>query len=354
MNIQRDAHHYLFKIDSVFGNYVNAINHLNKFKNLDDSILADTRKKQTEDLKIQYETTEKDKDILLKVKDIDILTKEKKIQAASLREASTIRNIIILASTLLISLLFARYKIKQKHNTELQTRQLEINNQNELLKHFLSQQQKLLTEKEWLVKEIHHRVKNNLQIVVSLLNTQAEYLEEGDALIAIQESRHRMQVISLLHQKLYQVETSSVIDMQVYIREVISYLKESFKVINHLYFEQQIDSINLDISQAVPVGLILNEAITNCIKYAFPNNENGNITVSFTKEDDEHILLTIADNGVGITKAVDASPKKSLGMQLMQTLSEQLDGNMEIVNKNGIIIKVCFRPQAVEKITALA
>ncbi|MEP6748859.1 MAG: histidine kinase dimerization/phosphoacceptor domain -containing protein [Bacteroidota bacterium] len=343
-----DSYYLWFKADSSLGNYPQAIAHYKLYKTASDSALNVVNNKQVAQLLIEFQTEKKNKDI-------ELLTKQGEFQRSQLKQTSFTRNVMIggaIMLALLLGISYNRYRLKQRSNIKLQLQQEEINEKNDSLQHLLDQKEKLLEEKEWLVKEIHHRVKNNLQIVVSLLNTQAAHLQEGDALMAIQESRHRMQIISLLHQKLYQVETSSLIDMQVYIREVISYLKESFRGINHLYFEQQIDFIILEISQAVPVGLILNEAITNCIKYAFPNNVNGNITVSFTKVEEEHLLLTIADNGVGIEKAVDPSQRNSLGMQLMQTLSEQLDGNIKIENMEGTVVKVCFRQQGTVKISA--
>ncbi|CAN5478920.1 hypothetical protein BH11BAC5_BH11BAC5_11520 [soil metagenome] len=335
----KDNYYLAFRLDTAMGSSKAAIANLLKFQHLHDSLFDETSNRQMQQMEVEYGTQKSKNEIKIKDQDIVLLNQKNQLQKNSLAKAELVKNFIIGSIGLLlviIALLFYQYRNKQQINQMIMYK-------NELLEH-------LITEKEWLVKEIHHRVKNNLQIVVSLLNTQAAHLQEGDGLIAIQESRRRIQVISLLHQKLYLAETSSLIDMQVYIREVVSYLKESFSSINHLHFSQQIDAINLDISQAVPVGLILNEAITNCIKYAFPNNVKGNIAVSFFKEDDGRLLLTIADNGIGIAKNIDLSQRNSLGMQLMQTLSEQLDGCMKIENKEGTIVKVCFR-QHVKKNT---
>lgn len=349
IKVQRDVNLLLFQIDSSTRNYVGAISHLQTYKALNDSIFNDTKQKQIEELQIQYELGRKDKELILRNQNIALLTNKSLIQEANLKNANLLRNIIIISALFLLGALYIFYLLKQRHNTRLQTQQLEINQRNEQLNVLVIAQQKLVSEKEWLVKEIHHRVKNNLQIVVSLLNTQAAHLSDGDALAAIQESRHRMQVISLLHQKLYQVENDGLIDIQVYIKEVISYLKDSFEGINHLFFEVQIAPISLDISQAVPVGLILNEAITNAIKYAFPKNKNGLISVSLERTEDENLRLIIKDNGIGLLKGFNPSQSKSLGMQLMQTLSEQLDGNVWIESQNGTIIKVIFKPHLAEK-----
>ncbi|CAN5621304.1 hypothetical protein BH11BAC3_BH11BAC3_01910 [soil metagenome] len=335
----RDNYYLAFRLDTAQGFSRPAIANLLKYQHLHDSLFDETSNREMQQMEVEYETEKNRNEIKIKDQDIVLLNKDNQLQKIGLEKGKLVRNFIIAGVVLLLiilALLYRQYRNKQQINQMIMYK-------NELLEH-------LITEKEWLVKEIHHRVKNNLQIVVSLLNTQAAHLQEGDALMAIQESRHRIQVISLLHQKLYLAETSSVIDMQVYIREVVSYLKESFSGINHLYFNQQIDAINLDISQAVSVGIILNEAITNCIKYAFPNNAAGNIKVTFKKEENGRLLLTITDNGIGIAEDIYLSQRKSLGMQLMQTLSEQLDGNMKMESNEGTIVKVCFRQQDIKKI----
>src|SRR5262249_46838833 len=141
---------------------------------------------------------------------------------------------------------------------------------------------------------------------------------------------------------LYGSENVSSIDMSLYIRELVSYLSESFNTVQHIRYEFNIEALELDVSQAVPVGLILNEAITNAIKYAFPDARNGIISISLLKTAGNHCLLTISDNGIGI--ASDFTKKKigSLGMSLMQGLSEDLDAKFSIENKNGTIIKISF------------
>jgi two-component sensor histidine kinase len=305
----------LFKIDSAQRNYLSAINNFEFVKKLKDSIFNDIKSKQIAEMQAKYEAADKERNI-------EKLKLQESNQSKELQKSIQARNytfMILIVLIYFITGIYRMYRLKQIQNNQLEAHQQEINEKNFAVENLINDKDKLikdkdglLEEKEWLVKEIHHRVKNNLQIAVSLLNTQAAHLREGDAIMAIQESRHRIQVISLLHHKLYQAETSSLIDMPVYIPEVVSYLKKSFSSISHLYINQQIDALNLDISQAVPVGLILNKAITNCNKYAFPNNINGNIIVSFTKQDDGRLLLTIGDNGIVIAKDIDLSQRNLL------------------------------------------
>ncbi|HEV7736396.1 MAG TPA: sensor histidine kinase, partial [Chlamydiales bacterium] len=193
-----------------------------------------------------------------------------------------------------------------------------------------------------LLKEIHHRVKNNLQIVMSLLNSQSAYIDNEPALTAIHDSQHRVHAMSLIHQKLYSTENASSIDMSLYIRELTSYLGDSFNTGQRIRFEFAIEPMKMDVSQAVPLGLILNEAITNSIKYAFPDGRSGVITISLSHSDPNHCLLIISDNGIGIPTGLDNKKNGSLGMSLIAGLSEDLEGNFSIEARNGTTIKIVF------------
>ena len=161
---------------------------------------------------------------------------------------------------------------------------------------------------------------------MSLLNSQSAYIENDVALTAIQDSQHRVHAMSLIHQKLYNSENVSSIDMSFYIRELVSYLADSFNTGQRIRFEFGIDPLEMDVSQAVPLGLILNEAITNSIKYAFPDDKEGAIIISLSKTGLHHYLLTISDNGIGMPAHIKNKKSGSLGMSLMAGLSEDLDG----------------------------
>jgi two-component sensor histidine kinase len=199
-----------------------------------------------------------------------------------------------------------------------------------------------LTEKEWLLKEIHHRVKNNLQIVMSLLNSQSAYIDNEPALTAIHDSQHRVHAMSLIHQKLYNTENVSSIDMSSYIRELANYLGDSFNTGKRIRFEYNIAPLEMDVSQAIPLGLILNEAITNSIKYAFPDGRNGMISIALSNTGSNHYLLSISDNGIGMPAHFTVKKPGSLGMSLMAGLSEDLDGSFTMENNKGTNIKFSF------------
>ena len=325
-----------FMLDTTLHNYEMAVAHLIEFNRLNDSATNESKNKQVNELQVQYETEKKQNDILVKDQRIKLLTKQDELQKSKLQQGSVIRNIsfaVLALFIIILALLYSRYKLKQRINKKLELQQLEIANQNHSL-------QRLLTEKEWLLKEIHHRVKNNLQIVMSLLNSQSAYIENDAALTAIHDSQHRVHAMSLIHQKLYGSDNVSSIDMSFYVQELVTYLRDSFDSGQRIRFELNVEPLEFDVSQAVPLGLILNEAITNSLKYAFPEERKGIISISLAKTSQKEYLLIISDNGIGLP--AEFNKKGSLGMGLMKGLSEDLDGNFSIANQNGTMIRITF------------
>jgi two-component system, sensor histidine kinase PdtaS len=320
-----------YKVDSAQGNFQSAFDHLVFYKSKMDSLFARNRVKQLQALGVEYETAMKEDSIKVKNRDILNLTQKNTLQQNNLQQARLIKNITVVGIVLafvVIILLYRQYNLKQKSNNVITLK-------NTQLQHYLD-------EKEWLLKEIHHRVKNNLQIVMSLLNSQSAFIDNEPALTAIHDSQHRVHAMSLIHQKLYSSDNLSAINMDVYIRELVSYLADSFNTGQRIRFEFSIEPLELDVSQAVPLGLILNEAITNSIKYAFPDDRNGVISISLSKTGGDQFLLSIADNGIGMSTGYDLKKPGSLGMSLMAGLSEDLEGSFVIENNNGTMIKVYF------------
>lgn len=341
-----------FKADSALGRYQDAIRHYQLYKASHDSLFNIMKRQQLNQLEIRFKTEQKDQALKLKQQNIELLTREAQLQEAKLQRAWFIRNVIFGGAGMLVLLLllgYNRYQLKLRSNRQMKEQQDEIYQQNLSLQELIGIQDKLIEEKEWLLKEIHHRVKNNLQIVMSLLNTQTAFLDDKDALNAIRESRYRMQAISLIHQKLYQSGNMALIDMHTYIHDLVIYLKEGFTGISRINFDLQIAPVKLDVSQSVPVGLILNEAISNAIKYAF--TANGTILVSLQQTGDQQLTLIVADNGKGLPADGGTPHKKSMGMTLIKTLTEQLEGTLNIQSHNGVIITVNFKYQEKQAFT---
>lgn len=300
-----------FTLDSAEGKFHDAFFALRDYVNLNDSAINVNQRFKSQEANIRYASEKKDQDI-------QILKQQGLIQESNLKQARQTRNIVsggIILLLIIGALGYNQYRMKQKNL-------LLIGQKNEQLT-------QLVNEKEWLLKEVHHRVKNNLQTIVSLLEMQADYLGD-DALAAVQVSQNRIFATSLLHQKLYQFENVSSVNMKNYLPELIQHLREAFPVGKSIDIQMTIDDVELDVSQAMPVGLIFNEAFTNTMKYAFrDNNRRGKITVSCEKDTDNFVNLLIADNGVGFD-ATDEAHTDGLGLSLIKGLAIDIDGEAKI------------------------
>jgi two-component sensor histidine kinase len=346
-NLANQAHCYLleFKLDSTENKFPAAIEAYRKYTATNDSLLNAKKSREIAQLEIQYQNEKKDQELKIKEQNIQLLTKQGELQKANIVQENITRNLIIAGAVLLALLLglnYNRYRLKQRVNQKLQKQQNEISQKNQSLTTLVQEKDNLLEEKEWLMKEIHHRVKNNLQIVISLLNTQSNYITNDIAFNAIRESQHRMQSISLIHQKLYQSENLALVNMQAYINDLVDYLRESFDTGTLITFETDIIAAEFDVTRAVPLGLILNEAITNSIKYAFKDGRDGKIRITMQETDHNTYILKICDNGSGITSPQDITKSKTLGMSLIRGLSKQVGGSFRMENNNGLTVIIEF------------
>ena len=196
-----------------------------------------------------------------------------------------------------------------------------------------------LKEKEVLLKEVHHRVKNNLQIISSLLNLQSKYIKDDQALEMFKESRNRIRSMTLIHEKLYRSKDLANIDVAEYIQNLSSNLFRSYSA-GRVSLKTQVDDILLGIDTAIPCGLIINELVSNSLKHAFPEKQ-GEIFVNLHR-DDGSLTLIVSDNGVGFPENVDFRNTDSLGLQLVCTLTDQLDGAIELNRTGGTEFKITF------------
>lgn len=193
-------------------------------------------------------------------------------------------------------------------------------------------------EKEILLQEIHHRVKNNLQIVISLLNLQARHVHDPAALEAMQALRSRVRSMSLLHERLYQHNDLEQINLEEYFIEICETLYASYGVsMDTIELELNIPHIKVDVDSAITLGLIVNELVSNTLKYAFPKGEHGVLRIELVKHDEVQYTLTVSDNGRGLPEDFFQKHQKgqSFGLKLVQSLSRKLDGNISFYNNNG-------------------
>jgi len=335
--------------DSARKDYSSAVRHFYQYRRLSDSLLEIAKKKQMIEMESRYQTIKKDNEIVSREKNIKLLTGQNRLIDNNLQQTRLIRNIIIgvlIVAALLLALSYLQYRLKKNANLRLETQQNLINQKNEVLQNLSEEKDQLLDEKELLIKEIHHRVKNNLQVVISLLNTQSVYLNDPGATAAIRQSQHRMQSISLIHQKLYQSESRALINIKDYAAELVQYLRQSFDTGSRIIFQLNIDDIELDVVRAVPLGLILNEAITNAIKYAFAPGDGGLIEVELKCIDGNHLKLMVADNGSGMPPEFDINICQSLGFNLIKGMCRQINGRLHLQNKKGVLIAIAFPAEA--------
>ena len=201
-----------------------------------------------------------------------------------------------------------------------------------------------LREKETLLREIHHRVKNNLQVIVSLLRLQARNLTDQQARAMFEESQNRVYSISLVHEKLYRAGDLSSIDFNDYLLALTEGLRDGWKrtgVTVNVFVTAQ--GVRLGVDTAIPCGLIVTELVTNALKHAFPNSTSGSIRVAAVVEPEGWLQLTVQDDGVGLAEDLDLTRSGSLGMKLVDSLVRQLGAKIEIGRKGGASFKIHFQ-----------
>jgi two-component sensor histidine kinase len=211
-----------------------------------------------------------------------------------------------------------------------------------------------LEEKEVLLKEIHHRVKNNLQTVSSILNLQSRNIDNPVVLAVFRDSQARVRTMAMIHEKLYRSDDLNRINFAEYGHSLASYLIRSYQIPSRMvYLRMEPSQVRLSIDSAVPCGLIINELVTNSLKYAFPpdnpdqpatmtGKQRDEIHIALTPTSDEQLCLIVSDNGVGFPKEIDFRETQSLGLRLVMTLTDQLGGTISLANKDGTCWEIIF------------
>jgi two-component sensor histidine kinase len=203
-----------------------------------------------------------------------------------------------------------------------------------------------LKEKEVLLKEIHHRVKNNLQIVSSLLNLQGAEIEDPTASQKFRDSQDRVKAMALIHERLYQSSDLAKIDFAGYVRSLTGHLLRSYKVdTNAIRLTLEVESVPMNLDVAIPCGLMINELVSNALKYAFPQRGDNEIKIRFSEGNEGALRLVVRDNGIGFPENLNPEESDSLGLKLVRTLTEQLGGRVQYRNQNGFVCEISI-PQA--------
>ncbi|OHD82167.1 MAG: hypothetical protein A3J97_12690 [Spirochaetes bacterium RIFOXYC1_FULL_54_7] len=199
----------------------------------------------------------------------------------------------------------------------------------------------LLAEKELILKEVHHRIKNNMNTIYSLLSLQSEAIKEPAAVNALQDAANRIQSMSLLYEKLYQSTEFNTLPVNHYLSSLVEEIIANFPNSHMVQVEKDFQDFTLEAKQLQSLGIIINELLTNIMKYAFVGKDSGLITITAVR-DDGHVTVSVQDNGIGIPESITFRNSKGFGLQLVMTLSEQLEGSVTMERKNGTRIVVEF------------
>ena len=199
-----------------------------------------------------------------------------------------------------------------------------------------------LREREVLLEEIHHRVKNNLQVITSLLGLQARSIKDPGTRKKFEESRYRIQAIAILHEILYESASLAEIDFADYIRRLTEHVVRSYGASERIRMRIQLDPLYCHRDVASPCGLIVNELLSNAFKYAFPGAKSGEVRVELRRGPERRIQLLVADNGTGLPPDVNWETSPTLGLRLVRSLTRQIEANVEVDSHNGTAFSMSF------------
>ena len=298
------------------GNHKTSLLYHKKYMKMSDSIYNRDLLSEIETKDALYEKAKQDREIT-KLNAINEIADTKLSNKNKIISIGTVSLAIILTLLLFLCRLLQKYKNKKDKLA------------------------KALSEKDILLREIHHRVKNNLQLISSLLTLQGRSIDDEIAIKAINEGKNRVRSMALIHQDLYNKENLTGITVKTYMEKLIQELFDTYRIDkDRIKLELDIEDLELDVDTVIPLGLIINELITNSLKYAFPNEDTGILKVNLSEINDQ-LVLTISDNGIGYdTTKIN---KNSFGSTLVNALTEQLEGTIEIDNNQGTTILISIK-----------
>ncbi len=307
------------------GNFKSAYELADSSKQISESLLNTENSRQINEMAAVYETAEKERRI-------EKLNTQNTVTTAIAQRRKKERNYFIIASVLFLGLAFFAYKAFTSNRKKKE----QLAAQNTII-------EKSLKEKEILMKEIHHRVKNNLQVVSSLLKLQSHYIKDEQAQEAAKDSRNRVQSMALIHQNLYQEDNLTGIDVNDYISKLCENLFESYNIHpTRIKLIKEIQSLNLDVDTVVPLGLILNELITNSLKYGFPGEKTGAVKI-ILKEENNTLYLKVFDNGVGLPDDFQKKYEATFGYRMINAFIQKLKGELKTFTDDGTKVEIAIK-----------
>ncbi len=312
--------------------YKSAYDYTKQSQVLNDSLYNSQITSQLAEKRTEFEISRKETEI----KYLQKISRTQRIAAAFL-------GLLLISIIVFAIYLYKTSKRRKAMNLLLAEQNHELDQKNHII-HLA------LEEKDILIKEIHHRVKNNLQIISSLINLQAMRVEDPTVHDVLDEMQRRIMAISSIHQKLYQGESVAFINMKEYLDEVINSIHIAFDQSNHeVEYQVDIQDIQLSIDFAVPIGLMINELATNSYKYAFKKTDNNLLKVALIKSGNEDYELTLADTGPGLPEGIVIEKSQSLGLRMVVLLTRQIKGSFSYTFDQGAVFKIRFNTNTTEK-----
>ncbi len=288
------------------GNYKQALNAYKNFKAAQDSVLNKEKDERITELITEYEVKEKDQEI-------NMLASQNELKTLRIEKSNRQKLVFGLGALSLLIFALALYyllRLKSKTNTDLAEKNALIS--------------KALAEKDILLREIHHRVKNNLQMISALLYLHGKSVDDSTAQEALMESQNRVQSMAMIHQNLYQNENLLGVSIQEYLDKLLSHLISSYNIEkNRITIHKKINIPQLDVDTVIPLALIINELISNALKYAFRDGRKGEITI-FLEQDETGIKLEVSDDGIGLPEHFAVETSSNFGLKLINILSDRL------------------------------
>lgn len=309
LEIQEQSSFYISRIYKLKGEFKKSLFYLETNKKLKEELINEDKIKEIAQLEIEFEYNAKQQELELK------RNSEKAILEAQIVQKEL--TIYLAVSGFVLALIILLFIFRS-----------------------LNLRKKANQQQEVLLKEIHHRVKNNLQVISSMLNLQSRSIKDDKIKTALNESQGRVKSMALIHQMLYQQDNFSQIDIRTYISQLGKFISSSQRDLhNAVKLKTNIENLWLDIDTAVPLGLIVNELLTNCYKYAFPKKQSGEINISLNRIESNDIVLLVSDNGIGLPKDIlEHKRNTTLGLNMVKILTKQLKGKLTIENKDGTCI----------------
>ncbi len=207
-------------------------------------------------------------------------------------------------------------------------------------------QTELLQQRETMLREIHHRVKNNMQVMSSLLSLQARVASNPEISRMLEQNQNRIQSMALLHELLYQSDDLAVVDFSKYIRRMVDHLFRSYGVDTRtIRLHTELDAVGLELDDALPCGLLISEVISNCLKHGFPDGREGEVRILLRRQSATAVVLVLSDTGVGLPGDLDWTTSRSLGLRLVRSLAQQLRASLEIHSQGGTEVHLAFTPK---------